>query len=236
MVGRRGRPARLRRVAWLAYAQLRRARPRRDALIALRFLTLVRLVVFLMRPVRTTDEGLRDAVVPVLVDVSRSMSIDDAGDGSDRIDRARDLLDARSAAGAAAGHFQVEVLSFGDRVATATPEPRRDGPATAICRRALPAVRDRYRGRPVPGSFSSRTAATRVSAPRPADPARLRDRRRIARRSARDREVLERHGGRGRLRRLASRPRGLGGQPRHTASIRLRCSCSRTASRSTCGA
>ena len=79
-------------IAALAYARSAVPRPRRDALIGLRFITLAALILFLMGPVRVTDEGLRNAFVPVLVDVSRSMSIDDA-DGQRRIDRARDLLE-----------------------------------------------------------------------------------------------------------------------------------------------
>jgi hypothetical protein len=65
-------------VAWRAYAGSVVERPQRDVLILLRLLTLAALVVFLMRPVRVSDEGSKDIVVPVLVDGSRSMSIEDA--------------------------------------------------------------------------------------------------------------------------------------------------------------
>src|SRR3954467_2840797 len=78
-------------IPWRAYAHSVVPRPRRDVLIALRFVTVAALVLFLMRPVRTTDRVQRDVFVPVLVDVSRSMSIEDA-DGRRRIDRARDLV------------------------------------------------------------------------------------------------------------------------------------------------
>ena len=71
-------------VAWRAYAHSIVPRPRRDVLIALRALTLAALVVFLMRPVQVSDRGLRDVFVPILVDASRSMSIEDA-DGRRRI-------------------------------------------------------------------------------------------------------------------------------------------------------
>src|SRR5436190_22164320 len=76
-------------IAWRAYAHSVVPRPRRDVLIALRFITLAALVLFLMRPVRTSDSARADVFVPVLVDASRSMSIEDA-DGQRRIDRARD--------------------------------------------------------------------------------------------------------------------------------------------------
>src|SRR5688500_4906744 len=78
-------------LAWLAYRQLNASVARRAALMALRLLTLVLLIVLLMRPVARTDvDNMRDVIVPVLVDASRSMSIEDAG-GRRRIDVARDL-------------------------------------------------------------------------------------------------------------------------------------------------
>ncbi len=137
-------------VAWLAYARLPLAPIRRNLLVTLRCLTLVLLVLCLMRPVRTSDEGTRDMVVPVLVDVSRSMSLADAGDGTTRIERAREML-TRDLLPALKPHFQVDVLSFGDGVAPAAPErldanARRSDLATAIA-----AARERYRGRPLAG-------------------------------------------------------------------------------------
>ena len=98
-------------VAWLAYLRSAVPRPRRDALIALRFVTLAALAIFLMRPVRVSDDGRRNVYVPILVDASRSMSIADA-DGQRRIDRARDLITGELLP-ALAGQFHVEVLSFG---------------------------------------------------------------------------------------------------------------------------
>ena len=108
-------------VARLAYTRFSAKPLRRNTLVALRFVTLVLIVVCLMRPIRTTDEGLRDAVVPVLVDVSRSMGLADAADGATRIDRARDLV-AHDLLPALRPYFQVDLLSFGDRVAAITPQ------------------------------------------------------------------------------------------------------------------
>ena len=69
-------------VAWAAYRRFEVARARRAGLIALRFATLLLLVLFLLQPVaRRTDEDARDAVVPILVDQSRSMGIQDADGG-----------------------------------------------------------------------------------------------------------------------------------------------------------
>src|SRR5262249_49698310 len=136
-------------VAWLAYARSVVPRPRRDALIALRFMTLAALVLFLMGPVRVSNEGLRDVFVPVLVDVSRSMSIDDA-DGQRRIDRARDLL-TRELLPNLSGQFRVEVLSFGDRLRETSPGDLAASDRASDLSGAIAAVRERYRGRPVAG-------------------------------------------------------------------------------------
>src|SRR3954466_8078512 len=136
-------------VAWRAYAGSVVERPQRDVLIILRLLTLAALVVFLMRPVRVSDEGSKDVVVPVLVDGSRSMSIEDA-DGQRRIDRARDLV-TREILPSLQGQFQVEVLSFGDRVRETSPADLAATDRQSDMSGALAAVRDRYRGRPIPG-------------------------------------------------------------------------------------
>ena len=81
-------------VAWLAYSRQPLSLSRRRVLVTLRFVTLLALIVFLMRPVaRATDANVRDAVVAILVDTSRSMSIEDAEGAVRRIDRARGILD-----------------------------------------------------------------------------------------------------------------------------------------------
>jgi uncharacterized membrane protein len=156
-------------IAWLAYARSIVPRPRRDALIALRFFTLAALVLFLMGPVRVSDEGLRDVFVPVLVDVSRSMSIDDA-DGQRRIDRARDVL-TRQLLPALDGQFRVEVLSFGERLRDARPVDLAATDRASDLSGALAAVRDRYRGRPVAGivliSDGGDTSPTQADQPMP---------------------------------------------------------------------
>jgi uncharacterized membrane protein len=137
-------------VAWLAYRRVPIVARRRAALSALRFTTLVWILLCLMRPVgRASDASMHDAVVPILVDSSRSMGLADA-DGERRIDRARavverDLLPALSA------RFHTEVLRFGERV---TPSAAADLSATdrrTALGAALQAVRDRYRGRAVAG-------------------------------------------------------------------------------------
>lgn len=137
-------------VAWLAYRHVPIAASRRRALSALRLVTLLWLVTCLMRPmIHASGFSARDAIVPILVDSSRSMGLADA-DGARRIDRARVLMD-RDLLPALSPRFHTEVLRFGDRVSAA------DGSSlTATDRRtglgaALQAVRDRYRGRAVAG-------------------------------------------------------------------------------------
>jgi uncharacterized membrane protein len=137
-------------VAWLAYRGVPIAPPRRRVLSALRLLTLLWLVVCLLRPmVRATDVSARDAIVPILVDTSRSMGLADAG-GARRIDRARALVESELLP-SLAPRFHTELLRFGDRVS-----PADASSLTATDRRtslgaALQTVRDRYRGRAVAG-------------------------------------------------------------------------------------
>jgi uncharacterized membrane protein len=136
-------------VAWLAYQQWTLTPVRRTLLVGLRFTTLLLLLIFLMRPVaRTVDVDARDAVVPILVDVSRSMGIEDVG--ARRIDYARQLVTDRLLP-ALGSRFQVEVLAFGESLA-----PMKPAEFSATARRsdlagALAAVRDRYRGRAIAG-------------------------------------------------------------------------------------
>ncbi len=136
-------------IAWLAYRHVAVAPRRRRALIALRFVTLLLLVLFLMRPVRSLDEATRDAVVPILVDSSRSMSIKDA-DGRRRIDRARELLTAELLP-LLGTRFHVDVLAFGDGLAPASPSDLAATARRSDLSGALTAVRERYRGQPVAG-------------------------------------------------------------------------------------
>jgi uncharacterized membrane protein len=137
-------------VAWLAYRDVPIAAPRRRLLSVLRLATLLWLVLCLLRPmISATGLSPRDAVVPILVDASRSMALADA-DGARRIDRARALVDG-DLLPALAPRFHAEVLRFGDRVSAADA-----GSLAATDRRtslgaALQAVRDRYRGRAIAG-------------------------------------------------------------------------------------
>ncbi len=138
-------------LAWLAYARsgLPAASPRRLALTGLRAATLVLIVACLLRPVQLVPPAsARDSVVPILVDVSRSMRIADA-DGVARIARAEALVDL--IAPSLQNEFRTEVLTFGESLAVAGQEP-----LTASARRsdlggALASALERFRGQPVAG-------------------------------------------------------------------------------------
>jgi uncharacterized membrane protein len=137
-------------LAWNAYRHLPISSRRRAVLSIMRLTTLLWLVVCLMRPVaRPSVADLRDAVVPVLVDVSRSMGLADV-DGERRIDRARAFLN-QELMPALSAQLRPELLKFGERlgsadVATLAATDRRTNLGAS-----LQAVRDRYRGRPVAG-------------------------------------------------------------------------------------
>ena len=137
-------------VAWLAYSRRPLSTGRRVTLSLLRFATLLALVVFLLRPVATNpDEGGRGIVVAVLVDISRSMSIEDAG-GSRRIDRARQVIVDRLRPSLEA-RFTVDMLSFGEILTPTDPRTLSSSARQSDLEGALTAVRARYRGRPVAG-------------------------------------------------------------------------------------
>jgi len=136
--------------AWLAYRNLAASPFRRGTLTGIRFVSLLLLVLFLMRPVATTDDrAARDAVVPILVDTSRSMGIQDAA-GLRRIDRARTIVTDRLLP-AFKGRFRTEVLGFGDSVAAITPDKLAATARRTDLGAALAAVRERYRGQVIAG-------------------------------------------------------------------------------------
>ena len=140
-------------VAWMAYRHTALRPAARLALIALRFATLLLLVVFLMRPVaRSTEADARDAVVAILVDTSRSMSIQDVS-GERRIDRARSLVTGELLP-ALGSRFQTELLAYGDGLAPTDPRA-----LSAGGRRQRPGGRPDCRARPSQGTSHRRHRA-----------------------------------------------------------------------------
>jgi uncharacterized membrane protein len=142
-------------IGGLVYLEYRRplsplTRLQRGVLVAVRALVLVALVTFLFRPIAILPPvSSRDAVVPVLVDVSRSMRLADA-DGQTRLGRAAALL--KGAFGTTlSSRFTTEIYSVGDTLRPTTidalsPDARRTELAAAIA-----AVRERYRGQRIAG-------------------------------------------------------------------------------------
>lgn len=134
--------------AWAVYAGaiVPLARGQRAALVALRAVVLLVLVACLLRPVRVIPpDTATDAVVAVLVDVSRSMSLPDGG--RTRIETALDLL--QQIRPAIQARFRPEVWTFGASLS----QPGGDAIAADQGRTdlsgALRALRERYRERPV---------------------------------------------------------------------------------------
>lgn len=121
---------------------------RRRTLTLLRLLTLLLLLGVLLRPVVwvPTTRWL-EAVVPILVDTSRSMRLPDV-DGRPRIDRAAALVTALLPA---LRPFEVELLAFGERLAPAAPDALAAEGRLTDLGGALRALPQRYRGRRVAG-------------------------------------------------------------------------------------
>ena len=125
-------------------------RQQRAVLVALRLSVLLLLLFILQRPVwLEPSTERRDAVVPILVDVSRSMRLDDV-DGRRRIDEAVALVE-QELLPLVGDAFDVDVLSFGEALG-----PLDLAAAHADARRsdlggALRGVRERYRGQSVAG-------------------------------------------------------------------------------------
>ena len=142
-------------VAAAAYVEYRRplsplTRVQRAVLAGLRAAVLLALVLFLFRPiVFLPPGGLRDAVVPILIDASRSMRLGDA-DGQPRLTRAialvkTDLLPPL------AQHVATEVYRVGDGLTPSSLDHLSpDAPRTDLAG-ALASIRERYRGQRVAG-------------------------------------------------------------------------------------
>jgi uncharacterized membrane protein len=124
--------------------------PQRATLAGLRALSLLLVGFCLLRPVIIEPSTrISNAVVPILVDASRSMRLADA-DGVSRFEAARRLV-REQLLPALDPAFSIEVLSMGDGL-SAQPLDRVAPDADASdLRGALAAVAERYRGQQVAG-------------------------------------------------------------------------------------
>ena len=119
-------------------------------LAGLRVAALIALVLFVFRPIAVLPpEGSSDAIVPVLVDVSRSMRLGDA-DGMTRIARANSLLKNELGLPLTRS-FKTEIYGVGDGLAPAKIDALSAGARRTDLAGALAAVRERYRGQRVAG-------------------------------------------------------------------------------------
>ena len=157
----------------LAFAEYRRplaplTRAQRSMLSALRVLTLAALVVFLFRPVvLLPPASANGAIVPVLVDVSRSMRLTDA-DGHARLARAVSLLKTELLP-SLSRQFTAEVYAVGDGITRAAVDAMHADGRRSDLAASIERVRDRYRGQRVAGivllSDGGETGASADAAP-----------------------------------------------------------------------
>lgn len=154
-------------VAWFTYGGARVEARTRTGLTALRAVVLLLLAAAVLRPVRVVPPlGARDRLVPILVDVSRSMRIADA-QGPARLQRA--LAAARDLEATLATSVRTETWAFGDGAARAALGDMQAAAGRSDLDGALAAVADHYRGRPLAGivvlSDGGDTAARELAAP-----------------------------------------------------------------------
>src|SRR5581483_2054321 len=117
---------------------------------SLRVAVLAVLVLFLFRPiVILPPTGSRDAVVPVLVDTSRSMRLADA-DGASRIARATAMLKTQLLPDLSR-KYRTELFAIGDGVKQASPDALSANGRRTDLAGALASIRERYRGQRVAG-------------------------------------------------------------------------------------
>jgi uncharacterized membrane protein len=125
---------------------------RRGALIGLRAAALIAVLLFACRPiVLLPPANAGDIVVPVIVDTSRSMRIEDAdADGRSRIDEARQLVTSRLLP-SLSRIGKVELFGADAKLTAVAPANLvADGRRTDL-RAAVDAARERYRGRRLAG-------------------------------------------------------------------------------------
>ena len=137
---------------WAAYRRplAPLTRFQRSTLTAIRAITFVALVLFLFRPIALLPPaGPRDAVVPVLVDVSRSMRLTDA-EGQSRMARASSLLQFELLP-ALSKSYRTQLFAIGDSLTTASAEALNAHAHRSDLTGALTRVRERFRGERVAG-------------------------------------------------------------------------------------
>lgn len=138
-------------LGWLAYARVsvRLTPAQRAGLTLLRTATMALIVAALLRPVApipTTAQSTR--VVPVLVDVSRSMGVTDEA-GQSRLARAQATLGRLT--DALGPGFRPEVFTFGEAVAPAADTVLQPGARRSDLTAAVEEIAERFRREQIPG-------------------------------------------------------------------------------------
>lgn len=115
-------------LGWLAYARVpvKLTSGQRAGLRALRALTLMLLIAILLRPIVMVPPAVaNNSLLPVLIDVSRSMRLNDpsttlgtSADGPTRLEQAKQTV--RDLQAQLGREYRIEVLSFGDSLASVT--------------------------------------------------------------------------------------------------------------------
>lgn len=115
-------------LGWLAYARVpvKLTAGQRAGLRALRALTLMLLIAILLRPIVMVPPAVaNNSLLPVLIDVSRSMRLNDpsttlgaGSDGPTRLEQAKQTV--RDLQAQLGREYRIEVLSFGDSLASVT--------------------------------------------------------------------------------------------------------------------
>src|SRR5439155_126412 len=107
-------------------------------------------VLFLFRPIIVLPPSAnRDAIVPVLVDVSRSMRLPE-DTGRTRAARAAAIV-TTYVLPSLSGHYQPELFGIGDGLSPISPEGLHADARRTDLAGAVAAVRERYRGQRVAG-------------------------------------------------------------------------------------
>jgi uncharacterized membrane protein len=156
---------------WRGSAPLTRGR--RAVLVGLRALIFLLIGFCLLRPIIVVPSTrIANAVVPIVVDASRSMRLRDA-DGATRFDAARQIV-RTALLPALDPSFAVEILAMKDTLSAQPLDRVRPDGGSSDLRGALAAVNERYRGQRVAGivlvSDGAETPAETSAPPGQAEP------------------------------------------------------------------
>ena len=138
-------------LAWLAYVRVPVPldAASRTLLIGLRAATLLLLIAILLRPVvLVPPSAANNSLLPILVDVSRSMRLTDGG-GPSRIERAQAIV--RDLQARLGGEYRLELLTFGEALAPGAVDHLAATARRSDLSGAIADLADRHRGHRLAG-------------------------------------------------------------------------------------